>query len=80
MLLVDNHTGSYVNCLHNGVPVFPFKREFEDDRELLKLGDYLTWLHGTSSQLALKNAEYFKLHLGLRTTDQATAFADIFKL
>ena len=79
MLIVDNSPSCFLNFINNGIPILPYKSVFEDDVELQKLTDYLTWLYDHRPTMVLKNSEYFKLHIGLRYIDKAKAFPEMFR-
>lgn len=80
ILIVDNSVACFLSYLHNGVPILPYKATLEDDCELQKLGDYLVWLHQFWPTIAIKNSEYFKLHVGLRLKQLEDSFPEMFKV
>lgn len=80
ILIVDNTVTCFINYLNHGIPILPYTKKNPEDSELLKLADYLVWLYKFKPDMVLKNAEYFKLHMGLRAGNNVQAFEEIFKL
>lgn len=61
IVLVDDKGSNFVNQWEHGVPIVPFKDNY-DDCELTKLLNYFKWLNEQKNFLKA-NSEYFKIGL-----------------
>lgn len=60
MVIIDNCIGGYANHIRNGIPIFPYEGE-DEDNELLYLKDYLLDLSKQEGCFADNNLKGFKL-------------------